>query len=828
MLVEGRLGSGVSRLLDDLSTALRKDRVQVRRARLSAAEHVGALAALRADLAPGPAVVVVDDGHRIPADSVTEVADLLRDPVPGVAVVLGGRAGQMAQAVRACARGQAHQMPAWELTEVRTAYPSLGRNRAERLLEAAEGRPAFVMALAGMRLLELLELHRLPIDALSERLDLTGFRGWAAETFADEGTRLVAAAAAVLGDTVDVDAVAEIAELPRAGLAHAALVTLVDEGVLGVREGRISFVHPVLKAVCYAQVDLATRRTLHLRALERARDPRWPGLVPLASHLCVAATAGDPTVVAELVDAARECLGTSPSAAERWSRCALRLCPSPDSGLAVSARLVIGSALAAQGRVVEAAAVAKELLSIPAARRPATVLAARCERALGHDAVASALMRAEVRDTAPGELSDDVLLEAAIAGILPAGVGAASPRLGHEVAIDIVTVVRDEAADTDRDELVARLDGVHARVAALASTELSRIVEQLAPLALTCLRLGRTELAAGLVDHGLHVVGPRGEVLVDLLNAQAAVELRRGRLALSRGSAERAAETAAELGLVRAASLSRALLGQLDAAISGCAAADLGPALATGLISPQGEVESLYAEAHALLATAPAEPWWVGVLGRGARAGRSGGPRQAALAAEAAVCGGDLESARHVLGERPQQAPLIDLAWWTRAAAVVLTQSGELQAGQEAALEAVAAWSAIGWPLEISRSRLVLAETLRRLGDHSRAEREAGLAKAAALRHGALAVAQRAVVLQKRIAASQSRGLRGGEFGLSAREAEIARLVCSGRTNREIAGQLFLSVRTVDSHVAKVLTKVGVQTRVALTAMFASLEPAVA
>ncbi len=63
---------------------------------------------------------------------------------------------------------------------------------------------------------------------------------------------------------------------------------------------------------------------------------------------------------------------------------------------------------------------------------------------------------------------------------------------------------------------------------------------------------------------------------------------------------------------------------------------------------------------------------------------------------------------------------------------------------------------------------------------------------------------------------------------MSAREAEIARLVCSGQTNREIAGQLFLSVRTVDSHVAKVLAKVGVQTRVALAAIFSAAPPAVA
>ncbi|HEV7951415.1 MAG TPA: helix-turn-helix transcriptional regulator, partial [Glaciihabitans sp.] len=48
---------------------------------------------------------------------------------------------------------------------------------------------------------------------------------------------------------------------------------------------------------------------------------------------------------------------------------------------------------------------------------------------------------------------------------------------------------------------------------------------------------------------------------------------------------------------------------------------------------------------------------------------------------------------------------------------------------------------------------------------------------------------------------------------LSGREVEIAQLVAAGRTNREIAEQLFLSVRTVESHVYRVLRKLQVATR---------------
>ncbi|MCG5212810.1 helix-turn-helix transcriptional regulator [Streptosporangium sp. KLBMP 9127] len=57
------------------------------------------------------------------------------------------------------------------------------------------------------------------------------------------------------------------------------------------------------------------------------------------------------------------------------------------------------------------------------------------------------------------------------------------------------------------------------------------------------------------------------------------------------------------------------------------------------------------------------------------------------------------------------------------------------------------------------------------------------------------------------------RGRRGNAGGLSQREKEVARLVALGRTNREIADVLFLSTRTVETHVATVLRKLGVRSR---------------
>ena len=49
--------------------------------------------------------------------------------------------------------------------------------------------------------------------------------------------------------------------------------------------------------------------------------------------------------------------------------------------------------------------------------------------------------------------------------------------------------------------------------------------------------------------------------------------------------------------------------------------------------------------------------------------------------------------------------------------------------------------------------------------------------------------------------------------GVTAREAEVLRLVSEGRTNGQIATELYISRKTAEHHVSNILVKLGVSTR---------------
>ena len=52
------------------------------------------------------------------------------------------------------------------------------------------------------------------------------------------------------------------------------------------------------------------------------------------------------------------------------------------------------------------------------------------------------------------------------------------------------------------------------------------------------------------------------------------------------------------------------------------------------------------------------------------------------------------------------------------------------------------------------------------------------------------------------------------QVGLTARELDVLRLMAGGSTNREIAGELYISQKTVTVHVTRILAKLDARTRV--------------
>jgi DNA-binding CsgD family transcriptional regulator len=122
----------------------------------------------------------------------------------------------------------------------------------------------------------------------------------------------------------------------------------------------------------------------------------------------------------------------------------------------------------------------------------------------------------------------------------------------------------------------------------------------------------------------------------------------------------------------------------------------------------------------------------------------------------------------------------------------------------------------IGFLFEIARTDLYLGETLRR--QRRRGEAREPLARALTVfeRLRAAPWAGRAVAGLRAAGAATEGAAASAPTALSAREHQVAKAAAAGRTNKEIAAELFLSPRTVELHLAAAFRKLGIRRRTEL------------
>jgi len=153
-------------------------------------------------------------------------------------------------------------------------------------------------------------------------------------------------------------------------------------------------------------------------------------------------------------------------------------------------------------------------------------------------------------------------------------------------------------------------------------------------------------------------------------------------------------------------------------------------------------------------------------------------------------------------------------AWLARAEAEWLRTQGD---NDPAAWTAVLTTFGPAFVYETARSRWRLAEALLEAGRRDEAQHEWQQAMDTAERLGARPLLAALTSLGRRGRLGRDHERPGGQMsplrGLTAREQEVLRLLAAGRTNREIASELFIAPKTASVHVSNILAKLGAASR---------------
>ncbi len=181
---------------------------------------------------------------------------------------------------------------------------------------------------------------------------------------------------------------------------------------------------------------------------------------------------------------------------------------------------------------------------------------------------------------------------------------------------------------------------------------------------------------------------------------------------------------------------------------------------------------------------------------------------------EIALACGALDEARVTRDELRELACAFDAdvlrAIVAHADGAIAMAEGRPQRAIDPLRSAFRLWEQLDAPYEAARARVLIGHACRALGDDDAAALELDAARAVFER-----LAARRDLARLDVPAPPARP--AARSPLTARELDVLRLVSTGRTNRDIAGELHLSQRTVDRHLTNILTKLDVRSRTAAT-----------
>ncbi|MGN6170109.1 MAG: ATP-binding protein [Solirubrobacteraceae bacterium] len=186
-------------------------------------------------------------------------------------------------------------------------------------------------------------------------------------------------------------------------------------------------------------------------------------------------------------------------------------------------------------------------------------------------------------------------------------------------------------------------------------------------------------------------------------------------------------------------------------------------------------------------------------------------------AAQALLLLGEREAAREVA-----QAELADVRVFgaPRALGVALRIAGLAEGGQcglELLHESVGSLRDSPALLELAKSLTEFGAATRRAGQRAAAREPLAEALELAVGCGARRPAARAREELKATGARPRREWRSGVEALTPSELRIVQLAAEGRTNREIAHELYVTLKTVEGHLSRAYTKLGIEGRAQLT-----------